>query len=76
MHKREGPSYAKARAGISQSLLQWPRFFCLCMESDLLPPCNQLYPGTLLMKDRGNIDCRRTRSQHQRLSFPRKLLRS
>jgi hypothetical protein len=39
------------------------------MESDRLPPCNQLYLGTLFMKDCGNVDGRRTGSQnHDRLS--------
>ena len=39
------------------------------MESDLLPPCNQLYLGTLFMKDCGHIDGRGTGSHdHHSLS--------
>ena len=32
------------------------------MESDLLPPCNQVYLGTLFMKNGGHIDGRGTAS--------------
>jgi hypothetical protein len=34
------------------------------MESDLSPSCNQLYLGTLFVKDCGNINSRRTGSQN------------
>ena len=64
MHKREGHPMPRPERGYLNLCMEGPGLLCLCMESDLLPPCNQLYLGTLFMKDCGNIDGRRTSSQN------------